>query len=980
MSIYSIRHDRKLVLLAAALFSLHVVAIAVLGTQSPGPLLINLSELALSILACIASARAGWRCYGIARPFWLLFSSAWALWALSQFFFTYYDNVLGAPLGSVWPSDFIAFVFAVPIMLTVFLNPSVEPNEFDWQTILDFIQVGILAVLACLFFYRSVQVPFRWQAAGTQMQYTLFRVLATRSAAMVLCFAARAALTRSRLARTLYGRMGLVLLLYGMGDSLYLYGEARWALRTGTWFELGYAIPIFLAVLVPATWESESASESEPATTGSSHWVVPSPVIPILFPLAVLLVTTQLGVKDLRIARLAVTTSFIVALARLGVTQHRQVVSSSKSAEILEELKAQRGFLRLVIDSNPQLVFAKDWDGHFTLANQAVADIYGTTSEGLVGKRDSDFNSSAAEVENFRGADRQVITTGKPLLISEETVTDARTGERRWFQTLKVPLVSADGKIRQVLGVATDISARKQAEAAVLDWKNRYEAAVLASGQIIYDWEPTHDRVTLGGSLGQTLGYTVADANSHAWWMTIVHPQDRDPYVAELGRCIASKKPFHMEYRVCRRDGTYITVRDDGYFILDAEGKIARMVGFVGDVTEQRLLEARMRQSQKMEEVGQLAGGVAHDFNNLLGVIIGQTELLLQRIPADDPHYRRVDQIRGAAMRGATLTRQLLAFGRKQVLQAEMLDLNRVLKSIGELLRRIIGEDVELVFLPDENLGVTKADPAQVEQIILNLAVNARDAMPKGGRLMIETGNIEFDEDYCRHHLGARPGKYVMLRVSDTGCGMDSKTMAHIFEPFFTTKEVGKGTGLGLSTVYGIVKQSDGFIWVDSQPGEGSEFTVFLPQAEAQVAPGNGHAVKSPPSGGSETVLLVEDEADFRELACESLRDLGYRVLTAANGRRAMQLAQETGEPIDLLVTDVVMPGMSGRELVEMVRVHRPAIKILYMSGYTRGVIAQHGVLESGTSFLQKPFMPSDLARTVREALDAKVSSTPDGG
>jgi two-component system, cell cycle sensor histidine kinase and response regulator CckA len=966
------------VLLATTLFSLHILAIAVLGTQSPGPLLINLIELALSILACIASARAGWRRDGIARSFWLLFSSAWFLWALSQFFFIYYDNFLDAPLGSVWPSDFIAFVFAIPILLTIFLNPSIEPNEFDWQTSLDFIQVGILVILACLLFYRSVQVPSRWQAAGTQMEYMLFRILATRSAALVLCFAARAAFTRSRLVRTLYGRMGLVLFLYGIGDSLFLYGEARWSLRTGTWFELGYTIPLFLAVLVPATWES--AADSEPLAVESSHWVVPSPVLPILFPLAVLLVTTQLGVKDLRIARFAATTSFIVALARLGVTQYRQVVSSSKSAEILEELKAQRGFLRLVIDSNPQLVFAKDWDGHFTLANKAMADIYGTTSEGLVGKRDSDFNSTSEEVANFRVADRQVISTGKPLLISEETVTDVRTGQRRWFQTLKVPLISADGKVRQVLGVATDIGARKQAEAEVLDWKNRYEAAVLASGQIIYDWEPTHDRVTLGGSLGQTLGYTVADANSHAWWMTIVHPQDRESYVAELGRCIASKKPFHMEYRVCRRDGTYIAVRDDGYFILDAAGKIARMVGFVGDVTEQRLLEARMRQSQKMEEVGQLAGGVAHDFNNLLGVIIGQTELLLQRISADDPQYKRVDQIREAAMRGATLTRQLLAFGRRQVLQTEMLDLNRVLKSIGELLRRIIGEDVELVCIPDENLGVTKADPAQVEQIILNLAVNARDAMPKGGRLTIETGNIEFDEDYCRHHLGARPGKYVMLRVTDTGCGMDSKTMARIFEPFFTTKEVGKGTGLGLSTVYGIVKQSEGFIWVDSQPNEGSEFTVFLPRAEAQVAPSNGYVVKSPPSGGSETVLLVEDEADFRELASESLQDLGYRVLTAANGRKAMQLAQEAGEPIDLLVTDVVMPGMSGRELVEMVRTHRPAIKVLYMSGYTRGVIAQHGVLESGTSFLQKPFMPSDLARTIREALDAKIPSTPDGG
>ena len=973
---YSIRHDRKLVLLAAAVLCLHIFATAIFGTRTPGPLLANLFELILSILACLASASAAWRSSGVARPFWLLFSCAWFLWLGSQLFFIYYDNILGAPMASVWPSDFIAFVFAIPILLAVFLTPSAESREFDWQTILDFVQVAILAILASLLFYRLVQVPSRWQDSATQMEYTLFKILCTRSAILILGFLARAAFTRSRQVRTLYGRMGLVLLLYGIGDSLFLYGEASWALRTGTWLELGYTLPLFLAVLVPATWEP--GAELEPAPADSSVQVTPSPVLPVLFPLAVLLVTTQFGEKDLRIAHFAATASFIVALARLGVTQYRQLLSSSKSAEIMEELKAQRGFLRLVIDCNPQLVFAKDWDGCFTLANKAVGEIYGTTIENLVGKTDADFNPSIEEVASFRTADQQVISEGKPLLIPEEQVTDARTRQARWFQTLKVPLVSPDGKIRQVLGVATDISARKDAEAALLDWKNRYEAAVLASGQIIYDWEPLHDRVTLGGSVEQTLGYAVAEANSHAWWMTILHAQDRNSYVAQLGRCIATKKPFHMEYRVCRRDGTYITVRDDGYFILDGGGRIVRMVGFVGDVTEQRLLEARMRQSQKMEEVGQLAGGVAHDFNNLLGVIIGQAELLLQRISADDPQYKRVDQIREAAMRGAALTRQLLAFGRKQVLQTELIDLNRVLASIGELLRRIIGEDIELNLLPNAKLGVTKADPAQVEQIILNLAVNARDAMPKGGRLTIETGNMEFDEDYCRHHLGARPGRYVMLRVRDTGCGMDSTTLARIFEPFFTTKDVGKGTGLGLSTVYGIVKQSEGFIWVDSQPNEGSEFTVFLPRADAQVASHRPQVESGALPGGSETVLLVEDETDFRELAAESLQGFGYRVLTAASGRKAVQLAQESSESIDVLVTDVVMPGMSGRELVEQVRMQRPAIKVLYMSGYTRGVIAQHGALESGTSFLQKPFMPSDLARTIRETLDAKVSSAQD--
>jgi PAS domain S-box-containing protein len=953
-----VRQGRKLVFFAAASLLLHVISTAVFGTRQPGPLFADLIELVLGLLAAIASALAARRSNRFARQFWRLICIAWFLWAVSQVITIYYDNVTNIPFTNVWSIDFATFVFAVPLALALILNPTAEAERFDWQTVLDFTQIGILAVL----------IPCLWLNAGAHMEYSIWQVLSIRSAVLVLGFLARASFTRSRLVAFLYLKMGLILLLYGLGDSLYLFGMAFWNLQTGGWFELAYTIPVFLAVVVPATWEQPTESEPS-AVTG---WVVP--VLPILFPLAVLLVTSELGEKNRQIARFATAVSFIAALARLAVTQYREQLLAVKGNETLEELEGQRKFLRLVIDSNPQLIFAKDWDGRFTLANKALGDICGTKSEDMLGKRDSDFHINNREVAGFRVADRRVISTGEQLFIPEEPVTDARTGRVRWFQTLKVPLVSLDRKVNQVLGVATDISARKEAEDAVVDWKNRYEAAVLASGQVIYDWEPSLDRVTLGGSLEQTLGYSVAEASSHAWWATIVHPDDRDRYLGEVERCVAAKQAFHLEYRVRRADDRYITVRDDGYFILDAIGSISRMVGFVGDVTEQRLLEARVRQSHKMEEVGQLAGGVAHDFNNLLGVIIGQTEMLLQRISAVDPAYTRVRQIQDAAMRGAALTRQLLAFGRKQVLQTELVDLNATLTSVGELLWRIIGEDIELVLLPDQSLGITKADPAQLGQIILNLVVNSRDAMPKGGKLTIETRNAELDEAYCEQHVGAKPGRYVMLRVTDTGCGMDTQTQARIFEPFFTTKEVGKGTGLGLSTVYGIVKQSEGYIGVTSQPGKGSEFTVFLPRVEGKPTFHQVVVEVSAPPRGSEIVLLVEDEPDFREMVAESLQELGYRVLTAASGRRAIEVAQECSEPIDLLVTDVVMPNMSGRELVQHIRAHRPAIKVLYMSGYTRGVIAEPSVLESGASFLQKPFLPSDLAHRVREMLDAVAS------
>jgi two-component system cell cycle sensor histidine kinase/response regulator CckA len=380
--------------------------------------------------------------------------------------------------------------------------------------------------------------------------------------------------------------------------------------------------------------------------------------------------------------------------------------------------------------------------------------------------------------------------------------------------------------------------------------------------------------------------------------------------------------------------------------------------------------EARLRQSQKMEGIGQLAGGIAHDFNNLLTVINSYSDMLLGDIGFDNPFLRNgLDQIKEAGHRAASLTRQLLAFSRRQVLEPKVLDLNESVSTMGKLLRRLIGEDITLVLCPHPALGRVKADPGQIEQVLMNLAVNARDAMPGGGQLTIETMNVELDTAYARTHVSVLPGPYVMLAVSDTGCGMDTDTQAHIFEPFFTTKELGKGTGLGLATVYGIVKQSGGYIWVYSEPGKGTSFKIYLPLVEENAELPKPDSAPDDALCGSETILLVEDEEMVRALALAILERYGYTVLAAKHVNDALRIAQEGPRPIHLLLTDTIMPGMNGPELAVQVLAIRPEMKVLYMSGYTDKAFTSTAAWKPGTAFLQKPFIPQTLGRKVRETL-----------
>ncbi|HLZ45862.1 MAG TPA: PAS domain S-box protein [Gemmatimonadales bacterium] len=400
------------------------------------------------------------------------------------------------------------------------------------------------------------------------------------------------------------------------------------------------------------------------------------------------------------------------------------------------------------------------------------------------------------------------------------------------------------------------------------------------------------------------------------------------------------------------------------------DGHLVRVWGTQRDVTEQRHLEEQFRQSQKMEAVGQLAGGIAHDFNNLLTAILGNTQLLLRELPPGDTKRSDVEEIRKASERAASLTRQLLAYSRRQMLQPEVLDLNVVVAEMDKMLRRLIGEHIALVAVLAPDLGRVRADPNQIEQVIVNLAVNARDAMPDGGKLTVETANVDIDESFAQAHLGSVPGPYALLAVTDTGTGMDATVRAHLFEPFFTTKEVGKGTGLGLATVYGIVKQSGGYISVYSEPGHGSSFKIYLPRITTPTgAPGGSQ--RGGPARGSETVLVVEDEPAVLALSTRALETQGYVVLAASDAAAALRVVERHGGTIHLLLTDVVMPGMSGRELADQLGSQRNGIRVLYMSGYPGDAVVQHGGLPAGSAFLQKPFSPDALARKVRDVLDA---------
>ena len=522
------------------------------------------------------------------------------------------------------------------------------------------------------------------------------------------------------------------------------------------------------------------------------------------------------------------------------------------------------------------------------------------------------------------------------------------------------------------LAGAAERTARAAAERRALESARFLEESQQVARLGTYHLDISAGRWTSSRVLDQIFGIDGDFGRDIEGWLSLVHPDDRDEMSAYFAREVIGRGvTFDREYRVVRRcDGEVRWVHGRGELRWDDGGRIVAMFGTIQDVSQHKTAEAMLFLSQRLEGIGRLAGGVAHDFNNILGVILGQGQLVRAGLGPDHPLGRRVDEVLGAAERAAKLTRQLLAFSRRQVLKPRAFSLNAELADMQQMLLRIVGEDVRIDVHLAPDLGHVRADPVQIEQVVMNLVVNARDAMPKGGVLVLETANATFDDGYAAIHPPAQAGPFVMLAVSDTGIGMDAETQRRIFEPFFTTKPHGQGTGLGLATVYGIVKQSGGYVWVYSEPGHGTTFRIYLPRADEPAAAAANEPARAAPIRGSETILLVEDTDALREVTREILEGLGYRVLEAVDGEDALVVAEAARERIDLLLTDVVMPRLSGGELARRLTAARPSLKVLLVSGYTDESVRHHLVAGDAPPILEKPFDRERLGRAVREAID----------
>jgi PAS domain S-box-containing protein len=609
-------------------------------------------------------------------------------------------------------------------------------------------------------------------------------------------------------------------------------------------------------------------------------------------------------------------------------------------------------------------------DGRWLTVNQSLCAILGYTQTELLERTFQEMTHPedlAASVSL-----RKSLLVGRREAYTQDKRYTRKDGSSVWARVSVSLVRDSSGDPEYFLSVIEDISERKQAEQALVRLATAVEQA--AENIVITDIDGTIQYVN--PAFERTTGYPRCEVIGQNPSLLKSGNQDKAFYKA-LWDTIRKGDVWTGHFANRKKDGSLYEEEATISPVRDASGKLVNFVAVKRDVTKEVGLENQLVQAQKMEAIGTLAGGIAHDFNNLLTVIIGYSQFSLARLRKDEPLYSEIKEIEVAGMRAAELTSQLLAFSRKQVTQPTVLDLNVVVTDLKKMLQRLIGEDIDLTAVLDLELGSVKADPGQIQQVIMNLVVNARDAMPNGGKLTIETHNVEFTGDYAARHIEAVPGSYVMIAISDTGSGMNEETRSHIFEPFFTTKEFGKGTGLGLSMVYGIVKQNGGFIWVYSEPDRGTTFKIYLPRFVEDDDADSMNADSPTLRGGSETLLLVEDETSVRDLAARALREYGYTVLEASNGELALRMLDDgAGDEIELLVTDVVMPVMGGCDLAEHLAVTRPDLRVLYLSGYTDKAIVHHGVLDEGTLFLEKPFTAEGLVRKVRGVLDGACQAS----
>ena len=574
----------------------------------------------------------------------------------------------------------------------------------------------------------------------------------------------------------------------------------------------------------------------------------------------------------------------------------------------------------------------------------------------------------------------RVLREGRVVGLANHTILISRDGRETPIDDCAAPIRDDLGTLTGTVLVFQNVSERKQAEVLLLQSEQRLRLALKAANQGFYDLNMQTGEAEVSPEYATMLGYDPAEFHeTYAAWLERMHPDDREPVAAVYRDYITGKIPeYQVEFRQRTQSGAWKWILSLGKIVeRDARGEPLRMLGTHTDITKRKraeeekdALQRQLQQAQKMESVGRLAGGVAHDFNNMLSAILGHAELAMMQYSLSEPLQDDLKAIKRAAQRSADLVRQLLAFARKQTVAPIVLDFNGTVSGMLKMLRRLIGEDIDLVWAPGAGLWPVKIDPSQIDQLLANLCVNARDAIAGVGKVTIETENTAFDEAYCAVHPGFTCGEYVMLAVSDDGCGMNKEVLDLIFEPFFTTKEVGKGTGLGLATVYGIVKQNEGFINVYSEPDKGTTFKIYLPRFVGEAVVPTAISKAETPKGHGEMVLLVEDEAVILNVGRTMLERLGYTVLTASTPGEALRQTEAHAAEIRLLITDVIMPEMNGRDLTKLIRDIKPGLKCLFTSGYTANVIAHHGVLDKGVNFLQKPFSLKELASKVRQAFE----------
>ena len=937
-----------LVLLAPAIAVGHVLNV-VFGSSLISSLVGNTLQITASFLAAAMCFRAARKFPGFSQSFWMLVGFGMGMWGVANLGWTYYEILLHSEPP---PGSMIRFLFDTHDMffvMAIFLNQEKTGSRVELEEALDFIQIGILFFLIYFGMYYLPALHLGPRAAFERE----LNVVMWGDVGIILLAIFQWKRGRSSQVRRLFGGLALYHVIYTVGALIAEVYQVQKQTPTGTWFDLAWSLPLLCAAFWAAGWQPVESRGSRARTRMKSLAdILLANALFAFVPLIILLQVAQLG-PDWKLIRFTLLgISFACYTARIGLTQYRQHRDQ-------ETVRRQT----LAMDSSV--------DG-IAILNEKGLHIYG--------------NSAFAHMLGFDGPEQIV---GQPWRIVyalqdmdrlEPEIRRSLSRAGKWSapmilhrpdgSKLPVEMTVAAMPDGGTTCVCRDLSQREQAEKARKEAETKYRMLVEQVNAISYIAEIgiQGQWFYVSPQVEAILGYTPDEwLTISSRWAELIHPDDLSTvtaaeYASEEGL------PFQAEFRIKRKDGREVWLNDTGV-VVQGSGPHPVMEGIIVDITERKLLETQLQQSRKMEAVGRLAGGIAHDFNNLLTIITGYTELALSRPSAPADLRADIERIESASSRAAALVRQLLAFSRKQVLQPKTLDLNEIVLNLDKLLRRLMDENVEMITRTHENVGKVKADPAQIEQVIMNLVVNARDAMPDGGRLVLETNNVDLDSAYADEHITVKPGRYVMIAVSDTGVGMDENTVAHIFEPFYTTKESGRGTGLGLSTVYGIVKQSGGYIWVYSEPGKGSTFKVYLPRVDDRLEDSTAPTVQVQPQRGSETILLVEDEEAVRDLIFTVLTEQGYEVIPSSDPKHAEQIVARDKREFHLLLTDVVMPGCSGRELAARVAIRRPGIRVLYMSGYTDNVITSGGMLEKGLAFLQKPFSPAVLIQKVREVL-----------